>query len=175
MFRDYGTEVRSCVSIQVLQLTSLMGIGSLGRMIFPPDKTDKRFGAWIAEKDAITKVPAADQFDASEFHTVLQTLALHRETIQYLGRLIQLVQRNLITAVVGPPGTGKTTTISGLLRLLLQHHRETSSQKQLRIFLCAPTNHAEQELENIVASFKSEYDFLALSTHCWLQFVTSKL
>ena len=167
MFRDYGTDDRSCVGIQVLQLTSLMGIGSLGRLIFPPDNPDKRFGAWIAEKDAITEVPDADQFDVSEFNTVLNKLRLYPETIQNLERLMQLVQRNLITAVVGPPGTGKTTTISGLLRLLLQHHDATSPHKQMRIFLCAPTNHAVQELEKIVATFKSEYDFALIRILSW--------
>ena len=64
-----------------------------------------------------------------------------------------------MTAVSGPPGTGKTTNISGLLRLLLQHHRLASSRKPLRIFLCAPTNHAVQELEFIVSQLKSEHDF----------------
>ena len=160
-FANYFTSDHTCHKIEVVRLTSLMGIGSLGPMIFPPkeDADRKRFLAWIGEKEATTQMPAACQFDASEFHTVLQTLPVPPGVDQNLEQLIPLVQQNLMTAVVGPPGTGKTTNIAGLLRLLLQHNRSAPSAKPLHILLCAPTNHAVQELENMVSELKLQYEF----------------
>ena len=64
-----------------------------------------------------------------------------------------------MTAIVGPPGTGKTTMISCLLSCLLQHQRDASSRTPLHIFLCAPTSHAVQALEDNVGRLKSEHNF----------------
>ena len=157
------TEVLTCHKIEVVRLTSLMGIGSLGPMIFPPeeDADRRRFRAWIAEKDASTQIPAEYQFDASKFHAVLPAAceSLPPGIEQNLGQLIPLVQENLMSAMIGPPGTGKTTNIAGLLRLLLEHHRSASSAKPLRILLCAPTNHAVQELEDMVSKLTPKYEF----------------
>ena len=155
-FRDCGTKKRTCTRIEVIQLTALMGIGSLGRMIFPPDK---KFQAWIAETTADTKVPEACQLNASDFSSALNTLSLRSETKTSLAQLIPLVKSNLMTAVLGPPGTGKTTNISGFLRLLLQHHRHTTSRTSLQIFLCAPTNHAVEQLERIVSDLEPDNEF----------------
>ena len=64
-----------------------------------------------------------------------------------------------MTAIVGPPGSGKTTMISCLLSCLLQRQRDASSHMPLHIFLCAPTSHAVQALEDNVSRLKSEHDF----------------
>ena len=151
-----STPVRCCVGIEVVQLTSLMGIGSLGRLIFPPDK---RFRAWIAETGAATQLPASRACDASEFHAVMETLPLPSGVRHMLDKLLPLVESNLMTAVVCPPGTSKNTNIAGLLRLLLQHHRVARSCKPLQILLCTPTNHTVQELEIMVRQLTSEYEF----------------
>ena len=71
-----GKAVTNCVGIEVVQLTSLMGIGSLGRMIFPPDE---KFHAWIAEIDATTQLPASHSFDDSEHLHVLDSLSFPSE------------------------------------------------------------------------------------------------
>ena len=155
-FQACSTPVRYCVGIEVVQLTSLMGIGSLGRLIFPPDK---RFRAWIADTGAATKLPASRACDASELHAVMETLSLPSGVRHMLGKLLPLVEQNLMTVVVGPSETRKNTNIPGLLRLLLQHHRVANANKPLQILLCTPTNQTVQELEFLVRQLTSDYDF----------------
>ena len=156
-----GLEVERliCERIEVIQLTSLMGIGSLGRMLFP---LDKRFHAWFAETDASTQLPALDRSLEHRLETIVPALSVPAEVGQNLRELMLLVQRNLMTAILGPPGTGKTTNILGCLRLLLLLHKRETPNNHLRILLCAPTNHAVQELESAVCQLKSEYDFASI-------------
>ena len=151
-------EAQYCYRIEIVPLTNLMGIGSLGPIIFPKESFQK-FGAWIANKGSSIQVPEKFHFKAHEFYEDLHYLPLKPETQKSLGELIPLVQRNLMTGVVGPPGTGKTTNVSGLLSMLLRHHRRVSSCKPLRLFLCAPTNHAVKQLERIVSDLTSNYKF----------------
>ena len=155
-FTVCGKAVTNCVGIEVVQLTSLMGIGSLGRMIFPPNE---KFHAWIAEIDATTQLSPSHWFDDSEPLHVLDSLPFPSEPKKNVKELLTLAQSNLMTAIVGPPGSGKTTMISCLLSCLLQHQRDASSHTPLHIFLCAPTSHAVQALEDNVSRLKSEHDF----------------
>jgi len=103
-----GLEVERliCERIEVIQLTSLMGIGSLGRMLFP---LDKRFHAWFAETDAITGLPALDMSLEAVLETVVPALSVPAEVGQNLRELMSLVQHNLMTAILGPPGTGQNS------------------------------------------------------------------
>jgi len=53
--------------------------------------------------------------------------------------------------ICGGPGTGKTTTVSKILALMLE-----CSQKELRIALAAPTGKAADRLQKAIASSKAE-------------------
>ena len=175
--RDFGTqnrpEIRTCNRIEIMPLTNLMGVGSLGPMIFPPESFHK-FGAWIAKDDSVIQVPDSFKLNVANFHDALHGLPLFKETKKSLSELIPLVQRNLMTAVIGPPGTGKTTNISGLLSMLLSHHRRFSTRKTLRLFLCAPTNHAVKQLEDIVSELTSNYDDVAFIRICSARMMKGK-
>ena len=55
------------------------------------------------------------------------------------------------TVLTGGPGTGKTTTVAGLLAVLAEQ-RETAGLPQLRIALTAPTGKASARLQEAVAT-----------------------
>ncbi|MBV9831936.1 MAG: AAA family ATPase, partial [Marmoricola sp.] len=53
------------------------------------------------------------------------------------------------TVLTGGPGTGKTTTVAGLLALVAEQHERTTGQPP-RIALCAPTGKAAARLQEAV-------------------------
>ncbi len=59
--------------------------------------------------------------------------------------------RRWTTVLTGGPGTGKTTTVAGLLALLAEQ-AEIAGQRRLRIALAAPTGKAAARLEESVRS-----------------------
>ena len=65
--------------------------------------------------------------------------------------------RQWTTVLTGGPGTGKTTTVAGLLALLAEQH-ELAGQPPLRIALSAPTGKASARLQQAVAERAGELD-----------------
>ncbi|NOT10555.1 MAG: exodeoxyribonuclease V subunit alpha [Methylococcaceae bacterium] len=63
-----------------------------------------------------------------------------------------LALRSRFTLITGGPGTGKTTTLTKLLVLLIQlHEHETASSKPLNILLSAPTGKAAARVSESIA------------------------
>ncbi len=54
--------------------------------------------------------------------------------------------RGLFTLITGGPGTGKTTTVTKLISLLISHSLKQTPSSSLRIALCAPTGKAAARL-----------------------------
>jgi exodeoxyribonuclease V alpha subunit len=61
------------------------------------------------------------------------------------------------TILTGGPGTGKTTTVAGLLAILAEQQEATRSTR-LRIALAAPTAKASARLQQAVAAATREFD-----------------
>jgi len=75
---------------------------------------------------------------------------------QQIAAALALSSRFLI--ISGGPGTGKTTTITRILALLIEQHQQTS-QQPLRISLAAPTGKAAMRMrESIRQSMQREGD-----------------
>jgi exodeoxyribonuclease V alpha subunit len=65
--------------------------------------------------------------------------------------------RQWTTVLTGGPGTGKTTTVAGLLALLAEQ-QQLAGEPPLRIALSAPTGKASARLQEAVASATRELD-----------------
>ena len=61
------------------------------------------------------------------------------------------------TILTGGPGTGKTTTVAGLLAILAEQH-EAAGSTPLRIALAAPTAKASARLQQAVAAATRDFD-----------------
>ena len=78
---------------------------------------------------------------------------------QQTAAALALISRFLI--ISGGPGTGKTTTITRILALLIEQH-QLSSQQPLRFSLAAPTGKAAMRMsESILESIEREGDKLS--------------
>jgi exodeoxyribonuclease V alpha subunit len=69
-----------------------------------------------------------------------------------------LALRSRFTIITGGPGTGKTTTLTKLLALLIVADNETSPPKKLKIFLAAPTGKAAVRVNESIAQALSNLD-----------------
>ncbi len=96
------------------------------------ERLDYYFGAIKAageKKDAPEKVQEKAQLKTTE--------------TDWQKHAAQRALENKLLILSGGPGTGKTTTITRILALLIeQHHRQYDSEKPLRILLAAPTGKA---------------------------------
>ena len=142
--------------MEVAPLSSLMGVGSVGRMIFPKDS---RYKAWIGAPDAAVGEPT---LPARKMDSLIQEVGRAKILPNMQLTLIHMAQKaesSLMTAMVGPPGTGKTSHIATWLQVLLQAHNTQTPCGNLRIFVCAPTNHAVMELELMVERLTKDWKF----------------
>lgn len=63
----------------------------------------------------------------------------------------QIAARSWTTVLTGGPGTGKTTTVAGVLALLAEQYGHSSLVRPLRVALAAPTGKAAARLQEAVA------------------------
>ena len=151
---------RNLVKIEVGPLTSLMGVGSVGRMIVPKDS---RFRAWIGAPDAAVGAPTLARrcmdslIEEVKGDNVYATMSATMQLT--LMQMARQAETSLMTAMIGPPGTGKTTHIAAWRHVLLRHHNTKTPTANLRICVCAPTNHAVLELEHMVAKLADTFHF----------------
>ncbi len=85
--------------------------------------------------------------------------------------------RKLFTLITGGPGTGKTTTVTKLLSLLIHNQNRQDPSRKIRIALAAPTGKAAARLgasiieavDKLPGEFKFEIDFAPITLHKLLQ------
>ncbi len=85
--------------------------------------------------------------------------------------------RQLFTLITGGPGTGKTTTVTKLLSLLIHNQKRQDPSYKIRIALAAPTGKAAARLgtsiteaiDKLPTDFKFDMDFAPITLHKLLQ------
>ncbi|NNG38543.1 exodeoxyribonuclease V subunit alpha [Flexivirga sp. ID2601S] len=65
--------------------------------------------------------------------------------------------RQWTTVLTGGPGTGKTTTVAGILALLAEQHEALGGSGRLRVGLAAPTGKAAARLQESIAQAASVF------------------
>jgi exodeoxyribonuclease V alpha subunit len=116
---------------------------------------------WNYEKilsDAIKK-RAADDIEDIDIELLKNSLTRlfpddpkEKLNLQKIAALTSATKR--FSVISGGPGTGKTTTIAGILTLLI----EIGRGKKLKIFLSAPTGKAAAKLSETISSTKKHID-----------------
>lgn len=96
--------------------------------------------------------PARDQLPASLQQTLQQLFSDNQEQPDWQKIACVLALRSRFAIITGGPGTGKTTTLTKLLSLLIQLAEDETGQAKLTILLAAPTGKAAARVSESIAN-----------------------
>ena len=154
--------------IRVIRCSSMLGVGRWGQVYFD----NKGLLEWW------TSSPLNNQHNGllQEQTTTLALQSMHQVALSTTGG-ISTVQRKCaeilhismlcpVVNVAGPPGTGKTTHIEGILRVMCSKSGLQSQDGNLRVLLLGPTNHNVLTLARVVDTVLQQEDHNDVSA--WL-------
>lgn len=142
--------------LDALAKSPLVGDGALSSMlVLEPPGSLFFYRDWCAEQELTEFISAAvhdtlpdlDQLDPKAFRALFPCSANDTPDWQAVAAMAAL--RSRFALITGGPGTGKTTTVTRILALIL------SVNPELQVALCAPTGKAAQRMTESVAKHLS--------------------